>query len=33
MNGSRKTNKTTLGSEQRSAFKKGFDRADIVRDA
>src|SRR5438132_2495139 len=29
---SKKTNKTTLGSEGRSALKKRFDRADIVRD-
>jgi len=26
------TNKTTPGSERRSLFRKGFDRADIVRD-
>jgi len=26
------TNKTTPGSEERSLLKKGFDRADIVRD-
>jgi len=27
------TNKTTPGSERRILFKKGFNRADIVRDA
>jgi hypothetical protein len=30
MQRSKKTNKTTLRSEGRSAFKKEFDRADIV---
>src|SRR5882762_1096862 len=30
--GQNRTTKTTLRSQQRSTFKKGFDRADIVRD-